>query len=88
MPRARIAGVLLVILGVLTLGTGSYFLFLRPPLLPEDLRFTGVDPKLLHPRMITWLGIVFRSDHRQHLLLEAEQRQILGAGQRGRIDPS
>jgi hypothetical protein len=61
MRRARIAGVLLVILGVLTLGTGTYFLFLRPPLLPEDLRFTGIDPKLLDPRMITWLGIVFRT---------------------------
>jgi hypothetical protein len=61
MPRARIAGVLLVILGVLTLGTGAYFLFLRPAVLPEDLRFTGVDPKLLDPRMITWLGIVFRT---------------------------
>ena len=61
MVRARVAGVLVLILGVLTLGTGTYFLFLRPPLLPEDLRFTGVDPKLLDPRMITWLGIVFRT---------------------------
>ena len=61
MARERIGGVLLLILGVLTLGTGSYFLLLRPPLLPKDLRFTGVDPKLLDPRMITWLGIVFRT---------------------------
>ena len=61
MARERIGGVLLLILGVLTLGTGSYFLLLRPPLLPEDVRFTGVDPRLLDPRMITWLGIVFRT---------------------------
>ena len=51
----------MVILGVLTLGTGAYFLFLRPPLLPEDLRFTGADPKLVDPRMIAWLRIVFRT---------------------------
>jgi hypothetical protein len=54
-------GALLLILGVLTLGPGIYFLFLRPPLLPEDVRFTGVDPRSLDPRMMSWLRIVFRT---------------------------
>ena len=61
MARGRLAAVLLMILGLLTLGTGTYFLLLRPPLLLEDVRVTGVDPRLLDPRMITWLGIVFRT---------------------------
>ena len=61
MKRYRIGGILLLILGLLTLGTGVYFLFLRPALLPEDVRFTGADPRLIDPRMATWLGIVFRT---------------------------
>ena len=54
-------GILLMVLGILTLGTGAYFSFLRPALLPEDLRFTGADPRLLDPRMAAWLRIVFRT---------------------------
>jgi hypothetical protein len=61
MRRERIGGVLLLCLGILTLGTGAYFLFFRPALLPEDMRFTGADPRLLDPRMSTWLSIVFRT---------------------------
>jgi len=61
MTRERIGGVLLLLLGTMTLATGAYFLFLRPPLLPGEVRFTGVDPRLLDSRMIAWLGIVFRT---------------------------
>ena len=61
MKRERIAGITLLCLGILTLGTGAYFLFFRPALLPEDMRFTGADPRLLDPRMAAWLRIVFRT---------------------------
>ncbi len=36
-----------------------YFTILRPPLLPEDVRHTGVDPTALPPAFLDWLGIVF-----------------------------
>lgn len=55
-----VAGILGV-LGVLTLGTGLYFLLVRPSMLPEDFRFTGVNPSQLPARMSDWLGIVFRT---------------------------
>jgi hypothetical protein len=61
MKRERAGGLLLLVLGVLTMGLGAYFSFLRPALLPEDLRFTGADPGLLDPRMVAWLRIVFRT---------------------------
>jgi hypothetical protein len=61
MKRERIGGIALLCLGILTLGTGTYFLFFRPALLPEDIRFTGVDPRLIDPRMAAWLRIVFRT---------------------------
>jgi hypothetical protein len=61
MTRERIGAILLLALGILTLGLGAYFSFFRPALLPEDLRFTGADPGLLDPRMVAWLGIVFRT---------------------------
>ncbi|MEO8903821.1 MAG: hypothetical protein ABI627_20055 [Polyangiaceae bacterium] len=34
---------------------------MRPPMLPEDVRFTGVSPILLGPTFATWLSIVFRT---------------------------
>ena len=30
-------------------------------MLPEDVRFTGMDPQALQPRMAEWLEIVFRT---------------------------
>ncbi len=57
----RFAACLLMTLGVLTLGTGLYFMAIRPALLPEDVRFTGVDPNLLPPQFLEWLRIVFRT---------------------------
>jgi len=61
MTRERLGGLLLLVLGVLTLGTGIYFLFLRPSFLPEDVKFTGTDPRSLDPRLLSWLRIVFRT---------------------------
>lgn len=57
----RRTALLLLILGVLTIGTGGYFLVLRPPLLPEDVRAIGLAPELLPPAMLDWLRIVFKT---------------------------
>lgn len=59
--KAPLVGALVLVLGVLTLGTGIYFLWLRPPLLPEDILFIGVAPDVLPPPLLDWLGIVFRT---------------------------
>ena len=59
--KERVVAGLVGVLGVLTLGTGLDFLLLRPAMLPEDLRFTGVHPGELPARMSEWLGIVFRT---------------------------
>ena len=61
LSKERVVAGLLGVLGVLTLGTGLDFLLLRPAMLPEDLRFTGVHPGELPARMSEWLGIVFRT---------------------------
>ena len=42
-----LGGALTTALGVFTLGIGVYFLFLRPSLLPEDIRHTGIDAATL-----------------------------------------
>jgi hypothetical protein len=59
--REPVVAGLLGLLGVSTLGTGLYFLFVRPAMLPEDFRFTGLGPELLPARMSEWLRIVFRT---------------------------
>src|SRR5262249_16472441 len=49
--------------GVLLIGVGFYFLFLRPTLLPEDIRYMNLTPAELQsigPRLGTWLTHVFR----------------------------
>ena len=48
-------------LGILTVAVGVYFTFFRHAMLPEDIRFTGVQPQLLRPQMVEWLQIVFRT---------------------------
>jgi hypothetical protein len=53
--------VLVLVLGVLTTGTGIYFSFVRPPMLPEDILFTGVRPELATAQLLAWLQIVFRT---------------------------
>jgi hypothetical protein len=59
-PASSIA---LAVAGILLVGTGLYFIVLRPPLLPEDTRFMGVtaaqlDP--IKPQLQAWLTHVFR----------------------------
>ena len=51
----------LLVLGVLTIGTGVYFMAARPPLLPEDLRFTGLIRSEVPEAELQWLSIVFRT---------------------------
>jgi len=61
-PRRGPAEWLVVLCGVWCLGLGLYFIFLRPPLLPEDARYMGADLQSLQaaaPRLATWLGKVF-----------------------------
>jgi hypothetical protein len=61
MKSRRATEFLLMALGIVTFGTGVHFLFFRPAMLPEDIRFTGMDPRLLRPEMLEWLRIVFRT---------------------------
>ncbi|WP_431203224.1 hypothetical protein ACQ86E_31260 [Bradyrhizobium betae] len=49
--------------GVLLIGVGLYFLFVRPPLLPEDIRFMKLTPaelQLVGDKLGSWLVHVFR----------------------------
>lgn len=53
----------LFLAGITLVGTGLYFLLLRPPLLPEDLRYMGLNETqliALRPRLEVWLTQVFR----------------------------
>ena len=48
--------------GVILMGMGFYFVFLRPPLLPEDLRFMGATIGQIQtalPGLEPWLARVF-----------------------------
>lgn len=56
-----LSGTLIIVLGVLAVGTAVFFLTLRLPLLPEDIRHTGIDPSGLPPAFLDWLRIVFRT---------------------------
>ncbi|RWD30245.1 MAG: hypothetical protein EOS22_07470 [Mesorhizobium sp.] len=54
---------LLAVFGVALVFIGAFFMFLRPPLLPEDMRFIGVSLEQLQaalPRMASWLLRVFQ----------------------------
>ena len=47
--------------GVWLVGLGLYFIFLRPPLLPEDVRYIGSNLQALQaaaPHLADWLGKV------------------------------
>ena len=53
---------LVVSCGLWHVGLGLYFFFVRPTLLPEDLRYIGVDAQVLYaaaPRLGVWLAKVF-----------------------------
>lgn len=60
--RRTLAEWLFVACGVWLIGLGAYFIFVRPPLLPEDLRYTGANALVLHaaaPGIENWLDLVF-----------------------------
>ena len=53
---------LLALAGVILMVVGFYFIFLRPPLLPEDLRYIGTtlsDTNNNIPDLSSWLKKVF-----------------------------
>jgi hypothetical protein len=53
----------LALSGVILVAMGAYFAFLRPPLLPEDLRFLATSSEALEraiPNLPAWLHMVFR----------------------------
>jgi len=57
------SSILLAMSGVTLMGTGLYFLFLRPPLLPEDIRYIALPAAqfdALRPKLELWLTHVFR----------------------------
>ncbi|TIL73695.1 MAG: hypothetical protein E5Y89_21150, partial [Mesorhizobium sp.] len=58
-----LSAILLAVFGVALVFIGAFFMFLRPPLLPEDMRFIGVSLEQLQaalPRMASWLLRVFQ----------------------------
>lgn len=60
--RPRAAMGLLTACGAWLVGLGAYFVFVRPPLLPEDPRFIGATLERLReaaPGLEAWLDIVF-----------------------------
>ena len=58
-----LSSLVLATAGVALVGTGFYFILLRPPLLPEDLRYMGqaaAQFDTVRPRLEAWLTQVFR----------------------------
>jgi len=56
------SSIILSLAGLLLAGMGLYFIFIRPPLLPEDLRYiapTSQDIKANLPGLAKWLQKVF-----------------------------
>lgn len=63
MKTLHIASVTLALGGIILMGMGIYFSFLRPPLLPEDLRYMDASLTQIQtalPRLEFWLARVFR----------------------------
>jgi hypothetical protein len=57
------SSILLLLFGVALVLMGLYFVLLRPPLLPEDLRYIGASQAQIEtvaPRLTLWLTQVFR----------------------------
>jgi len=58
----RTSAWMLITCGIWLVGLGVYFVFLRPPLLPEDLRFMGATISQVQsvvPGLENWLRKVF-----------------------------
>jgi|ERR1700674_2794172 len=59
-----LSSILLLLFGLILIVIGVYFAVLRPPLLPEDLRYIGASQQELEaaaPRLTVWLAQVFRA---------------------------
>lgn len=57
------SSIVLIIAGIALIGVGLYFILLRPPLLPEDIRYLALPTAqldILRPRLEMWLTHVFR----------------------------
>ena len=57
------SSIVLIMAGVTLIGVGLYFILLRPPLLPEDVRYMALPAgqlDILRPRLELWLTHVFR----------------------------
>lgn len=62
MLRSSVPKFIFVACGIWLIGLGMYFMFLRPPLLPEDLRYMGTSPGEIQsamPMLERWLHRVF-----------------------------
>ena len=58
-----VSSILLLLFSAYLLFMGAYFVFLRPPVLPEDLRYMSTSQAQLEtaaPRLTAWLSQVFR----------------------------
>ena len=58
-----VSSLLLSMFGLSLVVVGGYFWFVRPPLLPEDLRFLATSPAEIDataPKLKVWLAYVFR----------------------------
>jgi hypothetical protein len=54
--------IVLMVAGTAVMGIGLYFIFLRPPLLPEDLRYMALSAAqldIVKPPLASWLTHVF-----------------------------
>ncbi|WP_298934269.1 hypothetical protein [uncultured Ramlibacter sp.] len=60
--RAQLSSSALTLGGVILIGLGLYFIFIRPALLPEDPRFMGTSLEQIRssfPGLLLWLPRVF-----------------------------
>jgi hypothetical protein len=60
--RRGTAAWLIALSGVWCIGLGLYFIFVRPALLPEDVRYIAIEPLALQvaaPNLADWLTKVF-----------------------------
>ncbi len=61
-PRPSISMFIFIACGIWLIGLGLYFIFLRPALLPEDLRYMGTSPGEIQsamPGLELWVHRVF-----------------------------
>ena len=60
--KLSLSSAFLVFNGLILMGLGLYFVFIRPPLLPEDPRFMGTSIEQIQsviPGLLIWLRRVF-----------------------------